>query len=101
MLHEALRLIRVFHDLSQTEAASQLEISKSYLSEIEKGKKAPSLEIIDKYSRVFEIPASSILFFSENIDRGGSYAQAKSFVASKIVSIMQFLEHRSGRVHAE
>lgn len=36
MLSEALRLIRVFHDMKQTELAQRLGISKSYLSEIEK-----------------------------------------------------------------
>ena len=40
MLSEALRLIRVFHDMKQTELADRLSISKSYLSEIEGGEEA-------------------------------------------------------------
>ena len=40
MLSEALRLIRVFHDLKQTELADRLGVSKSYLSEIESGEEA-------------------------------------------------------------
>ena len=39
MLSDALRLIRVFHDLKQQDLADRLEISKSYLSEIENGQK--------------------------------------------------------------
>ena len=67
MLSEALRLIRVFHDLNQSDLAEQIEISRSYLSEIEGGKKEPSLELIKKYSVRFNIPVSSIMFFAENL----------------------------------
>lgn len=95
MLNTALRLIRTFHDLKQVEAAELLGISKSYLSEIEGGSKAPTLQLINRYAEVFEIPASSILFFAENIDRQGSWEQARHIVASKIISILQFLEAKS------
>ena len=48
MLGEALRLIRVYHDLKQKQVAERLDISTSYLSEIEKGHKTPSLELIQR-----------------------------------------------------
>lgn len=95
MLNEALRLIRVFHNLKQTETAEKLGVSQSFLSEIERGTKVPSLDLIQKYSEVFEIPASSILYFSENID-DSSAAIARNFVAQKVVALMQFLERRGG-----
>jgi transcriptional regulator with XRE-family HTH domain len=101
MLNEALRLIRVYHDIKQSEAAERLGISKSYLSEIEKGHKKPTLELIDKYADAFGIPASSIMFFSENMDKQESHDQARTFVASKILSLMRFLEERSGLSHAD
>ncbi len=44
MLGEALRLIRVFHDLKQNELARQLGVSQSHLSDIERGEKTPSLK---------------------------------------------------------
>ena len=53
MLSEALRLIRVFHDMKQTELADRLSISNSYLSEIEGGKKQPKIELIQRYSSEF------------------------------------------------
>ena len=101
MLNEALRLIRVYHDMRQSEAAEKLGISNSYLSEIEKGKKKPSLEIVEKYAAVFKIPMSSILFFSENLDGTPSFKSAKRLVASKIIDLMKFLETRSDRAHAD
>ena len=58
MLSEALRLIRVFHDMKQTELAQRLGISKSYLSEIESGKKPPRMDLIERYVSEFDIPSS-------------------------------------------
>lgn len=101
MLGEALRLIRVYHDLKQKQVAERLDISTSYLSEIEKGHKTPSLELIQRYSAIFGLPVSSIMFFAESVEGAGAYDLARSFVAGKMVGLMQFLEARSGRVHAE
>lgn len=67
MIANALRLIRVFHDLKQIELADKMGVSKSYISEIEAGKKSPSIQLIEKYSEEFKIPVSSILFFAEQI----------------------------------
>ncbi|MBC2772088.1 helix-turn-helix transcriptional regulator [Rhizobium sp. AQ_MP] len=101
MLNEALRLIRVFHDMKQNEAAEKLGISKSYLSEIEKGHKEPSLELLRKYEAAFDIPTSSIIFFSENLGKSPAREKARTFVASKIINMMKFIEERSERAHAD
>ncbi|MCT2560054.1 helix-turn-helix domain-containing protein [Tsuneonella sp. YG55] len=101
MLGEALRLIRVYHDLKQKQVAERLDISTSYLSEIEKGHKTPTLEVIQRYSDVFGLPVSSIMFFAESVEGGGSADRARTFVAGKMVGLMQFLEARSDRAYAE
>ena len=101
MLNEALRLIRVYHDLRQTDVAEQLGISKSYLSEIEKGSKKPTLDLVEKYANNFQIPVSSIMFFSENINNTQAYEKARGAVAAKIIKLMQFLEERGERTHAD
>ena len=97
MLNEALRLIRVFHDKSQREVAAALEISPSYLSEIEKGTKEPSLQILRRYSDEFAIPLSSILFFSEHMDDGIPANRTKTFVSGKVLALLKFIAARSGR----
>lgn len=101
MLGEALRLIRVYHDLKQKQAAERLGFSTSYLSEIERGQKTPTLDIIDRYAKIFDMPVSSIMFFSESLDRKGTLDQARSFVAGKVLSLLQFLEARADRAHAD
>jgi len=95
MLAEALRLIRVFHDMQQQELAAKLSISRSYLSEIEGGKKVPSIELLQKYSDHFNIPMSSILFFSENLDAPSRSSRAKSAIASKVLQFLTFVEKRT------
>lgn len=97
MLSEALRLIRVFHDLKQGDLAERLGLSKSFVSELESGRKTPSVEVIDKYSREFGIPASSILFFSEQLDAkaSSSASNAKSAIASKVLNFLQLIERKT------
>ena len=101
MLSEALRLIRTLHDLSQTEGAVRLGISKSYLSEIENGRKEPTLQLIQRYGEVYDLPVSSILFFSESMQRGTTYEDARRFVSSKIIALLRFLEQRKTRNEAQ
>lgn len=101
MLNEALRLVRVFHDLSQKELAEKLGISKSYLSEIEAGKKTPTLALLNYYSEVFDIPVSSIMFFSENLNNSTRTEQLRTFVSSKILAILNFIAERSGSSYVE
>ena len=100
MLGEALRLIRVFHDLKQTETATKLGISKSYLSEIESGAKEPTLQLIGRYAETFDLPVSSILFFSENMGKTIPRDQARRFVAGKILALLRFLDER-GNDHGD
>ena len=97
MLSDALRLIRVFHDVKQTELAERIGVSKSYISEIESGKKLPTLELIEKYSREFNIPSSSILFFSEQLssDSNAKSTNARKFIAGKILRMLKFVEEKS------
>jgi transcriptional regulator with XRE-family HTH domain len=99
MLGEALRLIRVYHDLKQKQVAELLDVSTSYLSEIEKGRKTPTLDIVQRYSDKFGIPVSSIMFFAESVE-GGTFDRARSIVAGKMLGLMQFLETRSEQVDA-
>lgn len=71
MINIALKTIRSFHGLTQAELAKQLELSKSYLSEIEAGDKTVSFKLLQKYSSIFDIPVSSLVFFAENVEREG------------------------------
>lgn len=101
MLNEALRLIRVYHDMRQSEVAEKIGFSKSYLSEIEKGTKKPTLELVEKYAEIFHVPVSSLMFFSENMNKPRAYEKARGSVAGKIIKLMQFLEERAEDAEVE
>ena len=94
-MNEALRLIRVFHDLKQVELANRLGISKSHLSEIEKGSKTPSLDLIERYSREFKLPASSIMFFAEELPNAQLGERVRSRIAGKVINILRFIERKA------
>ena len=99
MLSEALRLTRVFHDVKQAELAGRLGISKSYLSEIENGKKQPKIELIERYSSEFSIPISSILFFAESLEKPPSSVRitdkARGVIAQKVINFLRVIEDRT------
>lgn len=90
MLGEALRLMRVFHDCKASELAGELAISPSYLSEIERGDKVPSMDVIKKYSDYFDLPVSSIMFFAEDIAKVKS---TKGAIRKKLLKFLQVVEH--------
>lgn len=96
MLHEALRLIRLFHDISQTELARRLGISKSYLSEIETGKKPPTLALLQQYSTEFKLPMSSIMFFSEALEKNSFAERTRLRISQKVIALLNFIAQRSG-----
>ena len=95
MIHEALRLIRVFHDLKQVELAEKLGVSKSHVSEIEKGNKTPSLDLIQRYATEFKIPVSSIMFFAEELPNAKSGDKIRSKIAGKVIDILRFVERKA------
>ena len=95
MLNEALRLVRAYHDLSQSELCAQLSISNYYLSEIESGKKQPTLEMLNKYGEHFGIPVSSLLFFSENLHQTGLTSNLRVGAAKKVLALLQWVEAKN------
>lgn len=92
MIGEALRLLRVYHDVKLTELAKEFEISASFLSEIENCKRTPNLELIDRYAKRFSVRSSAILFFSEEIGENSKSSKVKGKIRSNLLKFMQLLE---------
>jgi transcriptional regulator with XRE-family HTH domain len=93
MLPEALRLLRVLHDLKSAELADKLGISPSYLSEIESGKKEPTLAFIRKFADVFKTTPGSLLFFSEELDEERKGIDPKTRIRKKAIQFLQRIEN--------
>lgn len=62
-LGTVLRLLRIANNLSVEELAQRLEVSSAYIGEIEANNKKPSLDLISKYSEVFGVNKSTIMYF--------------------------------------
>lgn len=99
LLNEALRLLRVFSDKKSKDLAVLLGISPSYLSEIESGKKEPSIAIINKYAEVFNTKPSVILFFSESLYDKTQGNTIKEFLARNAVAFLQKIESYNSDFH--
>ena len=91
MLNEALRLVRVYHDLTQADAAARVGLSKSYVSEIESGEKKVSIAVLEKYSSAFDIPMSSLMLFAEQVEGGGKAEIVRVYVAEKALKMLDWV----------
>ncbi len=96
MISKSLRLLRRFKGLSQTEIAQRLGVTKSWISEIEAAKKEPTLNLLQGYSEILDIPLSSILFFSEHMSSDKPSERARTFVSKKVLAIMDYIDAHSG-----
>jgi transcriptional regulator with XRE-family HTH domain len=87
----ALKLIRIFHRQTQVALAKRLGISNSYLSEIERGSKSISLELLAKYSELFKIPVSTLMIFSERLAEGGVADSIRVKAGDKVLRMLEWI----------
>jgi transcriptional regulator with XRE-family HTH domain len=101
MYDRALKLIRQYHRLSQAELADALNLSRSFISELEKpGGKKPSIDVLERYAGHFKIPVSSLLLFAER-SGSGLHERSRTFAADKVLKMLEWLEDTtSDEVHA-
>lgn len=91
MLNEALRLVRVFHDLNKTQTADRVGLSKSYISELERGNKKVTMEVLEKYANAFSMPLSSLMLFAEQVGNPSTAEKARTFVAGKTLKMLDWI----------
>ena len=87
MLNKALKIVREVHRMKQGELAEALGISKSYLSELERGEKKVSLDVLNKYASTFDVPASTFLSFMEALE---GESDARRNRARKLLSVLSW-----------
>ena len=91
MLARALKLTREFHRLNQVELARQLDISKSYLSEIESGAKVPTVELLNKYAANFNLPVSTLLLLSEKLSGNGDTSGVQIKNSDRLLKFLEWV----------
>ena len=95
MQNEALKLVRQFHNLSLTETANKLGISKSYLSLIENGHKKPTLDLVEAYAKAFNMPVSQLMLFAEGVGNPRPGDRVRRTIAGKAIRMLQWLDEIS------
>ena len=86
---EALRLLRIFN---RYKLAKKLELSQSYVSELENGKKQPTMEVLDKYAKVFEMKKSTLMLFAESLEGEEIKNDKKQRIARAGMKLLKILE---------
>ena len=101
MIGETLRLLRIFNDYTMVQLAEKMGLSQSYISELENGKKQPTLQVLEKYADLFDLKPSTILLFSEALSKdSGKSLPRKQQVAYAGMKFLKLLE-RVGRLEDE
>ena len=59
----ALLKARKDKGLRQTEVSKRTKLSQTYLSQIESGKKVPSIDVIEKLSKEYSIPFAIMMWY--------------------------------------
>ena len=65
MIGEVVRVTRIANDLTTEDLSEKSQVSKSYINEIEKGKKTPSYDILNKLSKEFDVEVEDLLLLEE------------------------------------
>lgn len=89
MINDALRLVRLYHGASQAELAQDLGLSQSMISEIERGAKSVSIDVLEKYSETLGIRMSQLLFFAEELEDEPVRRRGKLIVASRVLKLLE------------
>lgn len=89
MLNEALRAVRKFHQTSVQDTAAGIGVSSSYISEIENGKKRIHQDVLEGYSKLFNMPISSFYLISETVHKRPDSQNGK--IKRKIGRIIQWI----------
>lgn len=97
MIGDVLRNIRLFHKVKIMELSNEFNISQGYLSDIERGVKQPTIEILEMYSKKFDLPLYGIMFLNENIDDPAMLSKFKKMVSKKAAQLIDHLSEKNIR----
>ena len=65
-LHEVLSILHRSSGLKQREAAEEVGISRSHVSEIARGKKRPSIEVLERFAELYNLKPWQLLLLTES-----------------------------------
>lgn len=96
VIGEVLKRLRKIYGYKAVEMSNHLCISPSYLSEIENGKKQPSLDLLKKYAQLFEIKLSSLILLAESYEEAEKQGKGTAMIRSMMISLINNMSKTVG-----
>lgn len=90
-LANVIRLFRISKDMTVSELAEKAGTSRSYICDVESGKKRPTSETVKKIAKALDVPYSTIYFFDE---QQAQYAYSYRKLLSAILRKIDQLENK-------
>lgn len=94
MINDALRLLRLYHGYSQAELAEELGLSQSMISEIERGAKSVSIDMLERYSEGLGVRMSQLMFFAEELEGEPVQKRGKLIIANRVLKLLESFSPR-------
>jgi transcriptional regulator with XRE-family HTH domain len=92
MINEALKLVRLYWGYTQADLARKVDVSQSLISEVEKGQKAVTMDLLERYSAGLDIRMSQLLFFAEEIEGSPVERRGKLIFAGSALKLLEKLK---------
>ena len=96
MIGDVLKRTRVIYGFKAAEMSSMLGISASYLSEIENNKKQPSLELLEKFAKIYGIRLSSLILLSESIEDAEKKGKGAAVIRNMMIHLIEGMSRPIG-----
>ena len=101
MIGDVLRDLRNIYGYKAKDLSSKLNISPSYLSEIENNKKEPSLTILRKYSDIYGLKPSVLLTLAESAEEAQQKGKSELFIRGMMLKLISAMSTIVGKDYEE
>lgn len=97
---ETLKLLRIFYGYKVAQLAESLGFSQSYVSELENNRKQPTMDVLERYSKFFNMKISTIFLFAEALESDHEIKDKKQKVAYAGMKLLTILK-KAGELEDE
>lgn len=84
-----LKLLRTASSLTQSSLAKDLKVTANYLSLLEKGRKEPSLSLLKRFSKRFDVPLGYLLWLALEDGQSNEELDLKQKMDELLVNIIR------------
>lgn len=88
-INKILKMLRIAEDMSARMLAEKIKLSPSYISDIETGRKKPTLSVLEKYGQLFGISPANLLLLQEGNQHASNTELLFKVLEKKLESMQQ------------